>query len=468
MYKKRIILMALASILVSIATNAKVTRYPVPVNVTPENRFIMPSTRYEVEVTQNEKTMPVFTYMMNAMQYTNRVKTTSWSSFAFDGKVKVRVRMLMGEIGYCAVLPTSKQIEVIKGDDFVEFYIDKPGQYSIEFQQGVVIDHPLLLFADPLETDIPDKQNPNVIWFEPGVHEIGDNFEVKSGQTIYVEAGAYIKGRMVSTDAENIKLLGRGIISGEQFPVRTAGFLVELNGDNIIIDGPTIIHAPSHNVVCRGNNHIARWVKVMGWWFSTDGIHLGNNSMVEDCFTKVNDDAIRLYGINSTARRCVIWQMENGAPFQTGWSGSDRFMTLAYDIDVIRCENYYDNENESIFCSIKGTGGHQRYHMYDDIRIENCDWRIFRIVTMPNRWAEWDPESGSLSDITFRNIKVSGTQKLRNIIKGHDEKHPVYNITFENLEMNGQLVRSAEDGNFFIDPKTTSNIRFIVTKESKE
>ena len=462
--KRKNISILILLLLTSIARTEVIT-YPVPENVKPGNKFIMPSNQYRIEVIQNNKTTPIFTYMMNAMQYTNRVKTTSWSSFAFNDPITVRVYKLDGSINYCSVLPTSKNIEVQKHDDYVEFILEKPGQYSVEFQKGVVIDHPLFIFADPPETDIPDKANPNVIWFEPGVHNIGDNYEIKSGQTVYLEAGAYVKGRMISNDAENIKILGRGIISGEIFPVRSTSFLVNLSGDNLIIDGVTVIHAPSHNVVFKGNNHIARWVKVFGWWFSTDGIHLGNNSMVEDCFTKVNDDAIRLYGINSTARRCVIWQMENGAPFQTGWSGENRFMTLAYDIDIIRCENYYDNENEAIFCSIKGTGGRQHHMFYEDIRIENCDWRIFRIATMPNRWAEWDPESGSLSDITFKNITVYGEQKLRNIIKGHDEKHPVYNITFENLKMNGKLINSAEEGNFFIDPKTTRNIKFVVTEE---
>ena len=102
---------------------------------------------------------------------------------------------------------------------------------------------------------------------------------------------------------------------------------------------------------------------------------------------------------------------------------------------------------------------------YENIRIENCDWRIFRIVTMPNRWASWDPESGSIADILYRNITVYGKQKLRNIIKGHDEKHMVYNITFENLKINGNYVHNVQEGNFFVDPKSTKNIKFIVNKE---
>ena len=59
-----------------------------------------------------------------------------------------------------------------------------------------------------------------------------------------------------------------------------------------------------------------RNLKMISWWFSTDGVSLGEHGLVEDCFFKVNDDALKLYHGDTTVRRCVIWQMENGAPFQ--------------------------------------------------------------------------------------------------------------------------------------------------------
>lgn len=446
----------------------QVVTYPPSENISADNEYMMPSTQYAVEVIQNGQVTDCFTYMMNALQYTNRVQTTSFASFSFEGKVTVKVRKLVGTIDYAAVLPSSRKIEIRKYDTYVEFDLDRPGQFSVDFQPGVVVDHPLLIFADPPETTIPDRNDPDVTWFGPGVHDLGDNYEIKSNQTLYLEGGAYVKARFVADGAENVRILGRGILSGEDFPVRSTGFLVNLrNTNNLVIDGITIVHAPSHNIVTTGYNHLVRWVKIMGWWFSTDGINVGNNGLVEYCFTKVNDDAIRLYDDNSMARHCVIWQMENGSPFQIGWGGGDARNFYAKDIDIIRVESYYDNENEAVFCAIKGTGGVNARYLYEDIRVENCDWQIFRIVTMPNRWVQWDPESGSVADVIYRNITVYGKQKMRNIIKGHDEKHKVYDITFENLEMDAKLIRSPEEGNFFIDPRTTENVRFVVTREDQ-
>ena len=69
---------------------------------------------------------------------------------------------------------------------------------------------------------------------------------------------------------------------------------------------------------------------------------------------------------------------------------------------------------------------------------------------------------GQISDITFRNITATGSLPRPNVIKGWDAEHKVFNVTFENLKINGTYIRSAEEGNFEIDPETTDNIIFKV------
>ena len=43
----------------------------------------------------------------------------------------------------------------------------------------------------------------------------------------------------------------------------------------------------------------------------------------------------------------------------------------------------------------------------------------------------------------------------------------MFNVVFENLKINGKYIHNAEQGNFEIDPKTTSNIVFKVDKGNK-
>jgi hypothetical protein len=54
--------------------------------------------------------------------------------------------------------------------------------------------------------------------------------------------------------------------------------------------------------------------------------------------------------------------------------------------------------------------------------------------------------------------------KKPNTIKGWDSNHRVSNVLFDNVKVNGRYITNAEDANFEIDPETTDNIRFKVTK----
>jgi hypothetical protein len=442
---------------------AEIVTYKPSPNISANNPYIMPSTEYKVELIQNGATVSVFVYQMNAMHTTNNSKTTAWVNFSFSDMVTVRVTPLNFYPEYCTVLPASKKISTSITNNAVEFDIDTPGHYSVEFEKGIYIEHPLLIFANPLETIIPTEGDENVIYFGPGFHEIGENYNIPSGKTVYIHGEAYIKGQFNSSDSNKITITGRGILSGEDYAARTANHMINMsNANNITIEGITIIHAPRFKITLRGKNHIVRNVKMMGWWFSTDGTSTGENAIIEDCFFKVNDDAVKLYSNNTYVHNCVIWQLENGSPFMISWNGSRDFGNcFVNNIDIIRVEHEWDNENLAVICAVHGGRAHISRFVFDNIRIDNSQWRVFHLVTRPNRWGRWSPDEGSLSDMTFRNIQYNGTPRIKNLIMGHDLKHPVYNMTFENVIISGERVTNHNKEKFFyIEPETTWDINF--------
>ncbi|MGM8361892.1 glycosyl hydrolase family 28 protein [Flavobacterium sp. ARAG 55.4] len=441
-------------------SHAQLITYDSSLSKTAKNEFVFSSPYYKISLIQNDLKKDCFVYGMNAMHVTNNSKSTSWSNFSFEGKVKVRVSILYKKIKFAQVLPRKATINVTIIDNHtIEFEISKPGQYSIEFEQGTFIEHPLLLFANPLEVTIPNKLDKNVIYFEPGYHEIGDKFIIPSNTTVYIAGGAYVKGQFFAENAENITIKGRGILSGEDYNPRTHNHMITIrDSKEIKIEGITIIHASRYMISLSGSNHHLDNVKMMGWWFSTDGVSSGENSLIENCFFKVNDDAIKLYNSNTIVKKCVIWQLENGAPFMISWNGSRDFGNVkVQDVDVIRVEHHWDNENLAVFCAVHGSKAHISNFEIEDIRIDNSNWRMFHIVTRPNRWANWNPSKGCISDFTFKNIDYYGQQKIPSLLMGHDINHPVFNFTFENLKINGQKVLNAKEF-LIIDESTTSSI----------
>jgi polygalacturonase len=399
---------------------------------------------------------------MNALHKTNVSKTTAWVNFSFSGKITVKVTKLQGKIDFCQVLPRSKNIQVTTQNNQVSFDITQQGHYSVEFQKGIVIDDPLLIFANPLETNVPEKGDPNVIRFEDGYHEIGDKYVIPSHKKVYISGGAYIKGQFFSDNVADVSITGRGILSGEDYPARTADHMIVLrNAQNTYLEGITIIHAPRYMIAISGTKSHIDNVKMMGWWFSTDGISAGENTVIENCFFKINDDAIKLYSSNTVVRNNVIWQMENGAVFMISWNGSRDFGNCqVVNNDVIRVEHEWDNENLAVICAVHGGKAHISNFLFDDLRIDNANWRVFHIITKPNRWGKWDPQKGSISDMTFRNITYYGQQKIKSLIMGHDTQHLVSNMTFENIYFNDKKVIDLKSILIY-DAETTRQIRLV-------
>ena len=446
--------------LIVVSVRGQLVTYPATPNINDGNKFIYPSPYYKVELTQNGKVIDDFVYCMTPMHTTNNSKSTSWVNFSFKGEVKVSVTTLVKPIDFLAVLPKSAGIAIEKEDDSVAvFTIHRPGHYSIEFEKGIFVDHPLFVFANPLEENVPDKDDPNVIFFGPGYHEIGDSNEIPTGKTVYISGGAYLMGQFQANDVSGVKIRGRGILSGEAYEARTKNHMVTMrNANSIEMEGITLIHAPRYFVALRGKYHYLHNLKMMGWWFSTDGISAGENTLIENCFFKVNDDAVKLYQENTEVRNCVIWQLENGAPFMISWNGSKDFGNIhVHDIDIIRVEHHWDNENLAVICAIHGGKANISDFIIENLCIDNSKWRLFHLVTRPNRWGNWHPEMGSLSNFTFRNIEFSGAQSIKSLIMGHDAYHPVKNILFENLVIDNKRQTSLDDF-LIIDKTNTENI----------
>ena len=84
----------------------------------------------------------------------------------------------------CLIRPQSYGLAyTIENNTFV-IEIDRPRKISIEFDNSV--EHALLLFADAPETDIPDKSDKHLIYYEPGFHSMAEPLKVAPNQKVYV------------------------------------------------------------------------------------------------------------------------------------------------------------------------------------------------------------------------------------------------------------------------------------------
>lgn len=441
---------------------AEVQPYPLP---DPSLR----SPIYSITLNHRGQLMDAPVLFTRAQQIaTNPHDDTSWTGFAFSDRVKVTVAARHGPIATARVLPSHRQIEAtINPDGTASFVVNQPGQLAVEIN-GRLDEHPLLIFADPLETDIPDRDAPNVRWFDPGVYNLGDEIQsVKSGDIIYLAPGALVYGRFKGTDAADVRLTGRGILAGSIYPPNppntyTAPHQFELRGEShrFRADGVTFLNSPHYNLLVRGRDAHVQNIKMIAWWFSTDGLGVGADSIVEDSFFKVSDDTFKLYYDNMIVRRNVVWQMDNGMVFQLSWNLNNNASGVrVFDIDVIRVEHYREANNRAVFGSIHGGSADLSDYRFEDIRIEGPIFRLVKLTALQTPWSR-SPTSGTISDLLFRNITVEGPVLQPNEIKTLENTGRFEDITFENLTIGGTLITDPTQANFDIDPNSTSNIKF--------
>ncbi|MCU0376784.1 MAG: hypothetical protein MUC78_00835, partial [Bacteroidales bacterium] len=126
--------------------------------------------------------------------------TASFGYFDFEGTVTVDVifHHAAPHSASLTILPESYGLKPVNVENgHIRFSLDKPANLSV-IHCGDYNGRTLHLFAAPVEKEIPDRNDPNVIYFGPGYHEISKEqnrtITLKSNQTLYLEGGAYVVG----------------------------------------------------------------------------------------------------------------------------------------------------------------------------------------------------------------------------------------------------------------------------------
>ncbi|GIH14879.1 hypothetical protein [Rugosimonospora africana] len=445
-------------------TRPQLTTYPAPTGTTA-------SDQYAVTVRQGLRATNSFVYKVNARKTdTNREQDTSWTSFSFAGPVLVAVRKLTGSATGCLVRPSSAGIHPVFAGNTCYFALTGAANVSVEFTPNTTnpVPHPMLVFANPPETDVPPATDPNVLYLGPGVHDLGRDVPLHDGETVYVAGGAWVKAAFKATGVHNVVFRGRGIIdglfldTGDQDANKNEPGLIDLaDASNVVVDGLTFVDGPRFNVRVLGNDITVHNIKVMSWWYSTDCIWAGADSLVEGNFCKVNDDSLKPMTGPSVIRDNVVWQLENGAPFMISWNvKTDQSNFHVYDNDVIHAEHYWLSP-QAIFRSRHASPGHLQDYLFENIRVEDANWRLFYIILENNKWYDPSLGYGQISALIFRNITAETPFTMPSVVAGIDPDHRVYDASFVNVDLNGTCVSDAAGGNFQIDPATTDQIRIM-------
>ncbi|HEX40881.1 MAG TPA: hypothetical protein ENN81_02320 [Phycisphaerales bacterium] len=346
------------------------------------------------------------------------------------------------------IRPVSAGIRpVLQDDHTLTLSLDRPCKLSIEpdGRRG-----PLLLFANPPEADAPQSDDPNVIYFGPGLHK-PEKITLGSDQSLYLCAGAIVKAEVLA-QGDRIRIYGRGILDGSDWQWRQGpvGSLIAIrNGTDIEISGITLRGSSHWTIVPRNCRRvIIRNVKICNSRVQNDdGINPCNSQDVRitDCFIRSDDDCVALKGLdysgaNSNVERItvensILW-CDRARIFLLGHESRAAFMrdiTLR-NLDIIHF-------TMTPFLLEPGEDMRLENISIEDIRIHGeGQGQLIRLRPVVNQYMR-KRVPGFIRNIGFKNVTLEGKDGEYLVqIAGADAEHDVRNVTFENVSIAGSAL----------------------------
>jgi len=361
------------------------------------------------------------------------------------------------------ILPSSFGITPkIKGKT-VSFKVNQPQHVTVEVNGDHI--RSLHIFVNPEETDVPNPNDPDVIYFGPGIHEItsmsfGDN------KTVYIAGGAIVRGA-VGVDEQwntgwipglkyyrgasfilrgkNITFRGRGIFDQELVPTHGRQ-MVSASVEGLKMEGVILRNSSTWTVSLRDckNVHIDN-IKILGHRANSDGIDINSSFdvLVENCFLRTLDDLVVVKTLRRTGeagrirvRKCVLWN-EVAHALSIGAELTQKVEDVIFeDCDVIG-----DHGREWTLRIYHTDSG-----LIKNVRFENI--RIEESVKFASLWineAYWTTDAGlgRIEDVVFKNITVNNSgrplEKGMEFL-GYDAEHSINNVLIENVMINGKKV----------------------------
>jgi len=182
---------------------------------------------------------------------------------------------------------------------------------------------------------------------------------------------------------------------------------------------------------------------------------------VENCFLKVNDDCFTLYHSNITLRNVVIWKQLNASVFMLGYGYNGKRENIrAENIQVLRDETKYQVRARGILTMASSKGNSFENFVVDGLKVYGDTLNLLAI----DNYDAGSPWSAKVEDvklgpvnIVMKNVEVTGTeegfwagvfdsrqgQPMRSRLR--TEETGSIRVQFENVRINGRLIRSAKD-----------------------
>ena len=395
--------------------------------------------------------------------------TTPMTYFDFEGRVRVRVRMpgLPQPVESAAVQPCSSGIVPEVKDGEVSFVITEPGQYTVVFNGSV--NKALHIFANPPETDVPSPDDPDVFWIGPG-EWVMDAIALKDNQTLYLSGGAVLHSIISVANASNVRICGRGLIDGSDYPAwnrpgSVARVPIDLNhAKNVTVEGIAIVNSNCWNFNSYSSRNVTvDNVKIISGRQNGDGFTFQSctDHLVTNCFARTWDDSLVIKNYSGstkgiTFRNIQVWT-DLAQSMEIGYE-TDKGLTLDPEISDVLFEDItvLYNFHKPVISIHNSDDAFVHDITYRNIVVENAfmqgdngfNKELIEMTLQNSSWSTVRDEFGSIDGVLIDGLTVINTIDGRvpaSRLSGQGEENMITNVTLRNVTILGRPITTLKE-----------------------
>ena len=414
---------------------------------------------YELESVEDIPVSELYQVKINGKE--QRVYHTEFFDFVsfLDENEKAEVEVTVNEPFQKAVIrPTAVQIPFKEEGNKIS--ISLPAGKRITLELDDKLESPLYVLPGKY---IPKPENATYVFENGKAYNVGC-LQLNSDETVYIEYGAVVSGRIYSRMADRVRILGNGILYGGNWHAWDENgaeqLIVPVLGENIEIRGITLLDGGSWHIVpvaCK--NVLIEDVNVLGKVITGDGVDIVGceNVVLRNCFIRANDDCISIKAVefqdpsgctdvrHILVEDCLFWNAEFGNTLEIGYeTRCDEITDVVFrNCDVVHCQ-YEGNQSGGVLTIHNADRAHVHDIVYENIRIEDAQEKFIDIKTLDSKYSR-DRERGMVNDIFFKNIEITEGAFPVSIIRGFEMKNEVcrpHGFYFDNVVIHGEKVMS--------------------------
>ncbi|MBQ9730966.1 MAG: discoidin domain-containing protein [Bacilli bacterium] len=402
------------------------------------------------------------------------------SMFDFEGKVHVEIEVKEGDVTSAQVSPLIYGIQPEINGNVISFDLEYSDNYVIEYNGDP--NTSIHLFANPIEDEPITKEmaekDDSIVYIGPGVYK-ADAIPVTSNSTIYLAGGAFVYGQIRTEGLENIKICGRGIISGEIYNRRSESeytIPIEIRrSKNVTLEGITFLDPAGWTIALYHSEDITLDnIKIISARQNSDGISVQSckDVTVKGGFVRTWDDSLVVKNTDRGNTENILFDGVNvwtdlAQSMEVGYETNGALMNNITFQNITVMHNFHKaamsihNCDDADITNVKYKNiTIEDAQMLGDVRDDGeNDFLIDMTIAYNIDWTQSGGERGTIDGVTIENVKVY--EMLDTIVSRFSGEGPtsnIKNVTVKDVEIEGKVMSSNEEMGFLTN-QYTSNIK---------